>query len=75
MKNNNEILSILEAEFVRLIRAFNAFNHDSDYNRIYELMLLCNLMDIPFIWEWNLLDDGMNFITSITISGKRIEFD
>lgn len=74
MKNNNEILSILEDEFVRLIREYNTFNRPKEYRELSEVQRLCELMEIPFEWEWEMATEH-DIIRSITISGKRIEFD
>lgn len=52
MKNNNEILTIIEDEFIRLINLYNNWHDRStDFPRIHELILLCREMEIPIDWE------------------------
>lgn len=71
MKNNNDILTIIEDEFIRLINLYNNWHDRStDFPRIHELILLCREMEIQIDWEWD-----EEIIKSITISGKRIEFE
>lgn len=71
MKNTNEILTIIEDEFIRLINLYNNWHDRStDFPRILELMFLCREMEIPIDWEWD-----EEIIQAITISGKRIEFE
>lgn len=75
MKNNNEILSIFEDEFIRLINLYNIWNSQSDLHAIKELVILCEEIEIPFDWGWSTdTKSECNVIESITISGKRIEF-
>lgn len=71
MKNNNEILTIIEDEFVRLINLYNNWKDEyNNYARICELTLLCEELEIPLDWEWD-----EEVIRAITISGKHIEFE
>lgn len=71
MKNKNEILTILEDEFVQLINMFNTWENRADTIRmIEELRIICDRVEVPFTMEWDKED-----IKAITISGKRIEFE
>lgn len=78
MKHNNEILTIFEDEFVRVINRYDLSMSDSNNKRILtatyaqfiELYRLCRKMEIPFEYQ----TDDCKGITSITLSGKRIEF-
>lgn len=76
MKNTNEILTIIEDEFIRLINLYNTWKNYGDYRAVTELVILCEEMEIPFDWKLGVNAKGdIDVIESITISGKRIEFD
>lgn len=75
MKNTNEILSVMEYEFIRFIKLYNTFNLSEDYEVVSELAHLCNRMEIPFSWKWEVsTKNNKDIIREITISGKCIEF-